>query len=308
MSSVETNSAGFLPNLILAGAPKCGTTSIFDYLRDHPDICAATVKETYFMMDLDYSLARDSSIHVNGLQGYKKYFPHCSDFKNKLRFEATPDYLYQNTPIESLPDWPVKPKVFFMLRRPEDRVYSLYRFAQHNMAKLSKSISFSEFIELVDSGDLLRRGRLVQGNAIEHSKYIIYLERWCSVLDEEQIGLFLFEDLVKSPEEFMTRLSHFLEIDPIFYSDYRYEISNRSFRTRSQTMHRAKKLLSRALPGGTYRKGLSKLYGKINIARHARPSSDDAEQLKKLGERFAKYNKELEQRFGIDLSAWVDNT
>lgn len=45
-----------VPSLIIAGAPKCGTTSLFDYLIRHPDIGGSSVKETHYFMDCNYPL------------------------------------------------------------------------------------------------------------------------------------------------------------------------------------------------------------------------------------------------------------
>ena len=66
---------GVLPNTIVAGAPKCGTTSVFRYLADHPEVCASNVKETRFLIDPGYPLfdaAANFSIH--GLGGYERFF------------------------------------------------------------------------------------------------------------------------------------------------------------------------------------------------------------------------------------------
>ena len=123
MDKIDEDATANNPNIILAGAPKCGTTSVFDYLNGHPEICASSVKETYYLMDEDYSLAGEYNIHEHGLKGYEHYFSHCRSAAGKLRLEATPDYLYQMTPLKEIPKWPETPKLFFGLRKPEDRVY-----------------------------------------------------------------------------------------------------------------------------------------------------------------------------------------
>ncbi|MCP5333794.1 MAG: hypothetical protein H7A13_10650, partial [Pseudomonadales bacterium] len=59
MSSVEPLPP--LPNLIIAGAPKCGTTSLFDYLVQHPQVGGSSVKETCYVMDRGYPLFKAQS-------------------------------------------------------------------------------------------------------------------------------------------------------------------------------------------------------------------------------------------------------
>ena len=45
-----------LPNVAMVGVPKCGTTSVFSYLADHPEVCQSSEKETYFLMDKGHPL------------------------------------------------------------------------------------------------------------------------------------------------------------------------------------------------------------------------------------------------------------
>ena len=93
-----------LPNVIIAGAPKCGTTSLFEYLAAHPAVCPATVKETRYLIDKDYPLYhQERSFLRRGLVGYSEFFQKHIPGLHKIFIEATPDYMYQNTPLKVLP-------------------------------------------------------------------------------------------------------------------------------------------------------------------------------------------------------------
>lgn len=293
-----------LPDIILAGAPKCGTTSVFDYLRGHPQICASSVKETYYLMDTEYPLARAENIHRDGLAGYERYFSHCGNSEDRFKLEATPDYMYQVAPLKCIPDWPKKPKVFFILRRPEERVYSLYRFSQNNMAKFDNRISFSMFIQLLDSGALNEQGLEIESNVVAHSKYIYYLRRWKSVLGMKNIGIFLFEDLARDPGSFMKNVCQFLEIDPGYYDSYNFHISNRSYNVKYQRLHRVKKLVAKAFPQGRYRALVSRLYMRLNTTMNNPITDEDKAELRRLGCRFKRENEMLAQEFNVDVSGW----
>jgi hypothetical protein len=64
-----------LPNLIIGGAPKCGTSSLFQWLADHPEVCGSRVKEIFYLMDRDHPLLKaESNFHNHGLCGYESYF------------------------------------------------------------------------------------------------------------------------------------------------------------------------------------------------------------------------------------------
>ncbi|MHA1988690.1 MAG: hypothetical protein ACW98D_18860, partial [Promethearchaeota archaeon] len=75
-----------LPNFIIGGVQKAGTTSLFRYLSDHPSICASSKKEVdLFVKHLDAK-------SVISLEAYKEFFSHCSN-SNLMRLEASPSYL-----------------------------------------------------------------------------------------------------------------------------------------------------------------------------------------------------------------------
>lgn len=304
MDKIDRDESKNYPNIILAGSPKCGTTSVFDYLTGHPEICASSVKETYYLMDEGYPLAREYNIREHGLKGYEHYFSHCRNSDGKLRLEATPDYLYQMTPINEIPKWPEQPRLLFVLRRPENRVYSLFKFAQNNISKIEKDMSFSQFINYIHQEEFQNTRKMILANAIEHSKYIIYLRRWREIFGSENIGVFLFEDLVCEPTVFMRKVSRFLGIDPQYFDDFDFGVSNRTYSVRAQWLHLAKKNISNIVPKGRYRSLLAQFYQYLNIAKPEMKTQDDINEFARLHDIFAEYNTMLHDEFDLDLSSW----
>ena len=63
-----------LPNLVIAGAPKCGTTSIHRWLSAHPQSFGARQKELRYFVDEGYPLLSRHNFKICGLQGYQKFF------------------------------------------------------------------------------------------------------------------------------------------------------------------------------------------------------------------------------------------
>src|SRR5262249_17888741 len=125
-----------LPNLIIAGAPKCGTGSLFKWLSDHPQVCGSRVKETFYLMDRGHPLLKyDSNFYTHGLDGYKAYFTHCNNCR-KIIVEATTHYIYQKTALEVLSCLETKPQIIFVLRKPSSRVYSSYQYTKNNLANV----------------------------------------------------------------------------------------------------------------------------------------------------------------------------
>src|SRR4051812_43533914 len=74
-----------LPDFIIIGVQKGGTTSLYRYLIQHPDVLAATRKETHYYDEL----------HAKGLKWYKGFFPKINAAEKPfLTCEATPDYFF----------------------------------------------------------------------------------------------------------------------------------------------------------------------------------------------------------------------
>ena len=106
-----------LPSFLIIGAQKAATTSLFDILTKHPNISGSKIKEThYFDWESKYS---------KGPNFYKTFFKF--NFKNKLLFEATPEYLYRSyVPDRVFKLFGTKIKLIICLRDPLSRAVSSY--------------------------------------------------------------------------------------------------------------------------------------------------------------------------------------
>lgn len=295
-----------LPNLIIAGASKCGTTSLFEYLAAHPQVCAASVKETAYLIDPGYPLYKENcNYQRGGLEGYAQFFK-CRDGRAKdIILEATPDYLYQETPLQVLPAFDRVPSVIFMLRKPSERVYSMYRFAKYNMGVLDEGVSFGEFLDMISSKDPWMRGRAILSDVVEHGKYVRYLSAWRDVLGADRIHVLLFENMVADAQMFMKQLALTLGIDAGFYQDYEYAPRNESLILQNRLLHSLKQKSEAILPKGRLRTMAGRLYQRINTRKPVRVrSEEDLELLAKLDEVYAPFNDELQRVAGVDVGLW----
>ena len=296
-----------LPNVIIAGAPKCGTTSLFKYLADHSRVCAASKKETRFLIDRGYPLfdARNNVVN-EGLKGYRRFFVIYDPNKHDVVLEATPDYMYQVTPLRILPSFPVVPRVIFVLRRPSQRVYSLFRFAQNNMSCLSGDLSFAQFVEMVERQDESLAGHPILANAINHSWYHRYIEGWYRALGRVNVTVILFEDMVANPEPVVRGLAQQFGLDPTFYDGYIYRVGNQSINVRSQRIQRVKRRLSAIWPDGKSRRVARHVYHFINVSpKGGRDgNSEDEEVLEHLDEVFGEETSALQELTNVDARCW----
>lgn len=296
-----------VPTAIIAGAPKCGTTSLFNYLAAHPSISASVVKETRFLIDPDYPLYQpDRNILGQGLEGYRQFFDDSDEGGAKVYLEATPDYLYQRTPLDVLPKFESAPLIVFVLRKPSERVYSLFRVAQNNVAILDQAIKFGEFIEMVRTNDNRLAKRPILKSAIEHSRYVRYIDRWRAVVGKHSIHIVVFEEMVNDPKKCIRDLCALLDIDADFYNSFSFKTKNATETIASAALHRIKRKYANLVPESALRRVASRLYRSVNVSRTLgiEMSQEDSELIDSLEIDFLPYNNELAERYSLDLSYW----
>ena len=111
--------ASRLANFVIGGTEKSGTTSVFDYLSAHPQVCASSIKETdFFRHGYTGDLAADA-------RRYASYFEHC-DSRSLVRLEASPGYLGEAATVAPrLRALVPEAKVLFILRDPVERLLRL---------------------------------------------------------------------------------------------------------------------------------------------------------------------------------------
>ncbi|MCA9186973.1 MAG: sulfotransferase domain-containing protein [Pirellulaceae bacterium] len=134
-----------LPDFLIVGAQKCGTTSLHGQLIQHPLIASSTVKEVHYF-DLNYG---------EGIEWYRAHFPLASQVKQRpwhdgsvfrqLTGEASPYYIYHPYAMERIAEDLPGVKIVVMLRHPVDRAYSSYH---HQVRKGRETETFETAIEL----------------------------------------------------------------------------------------------------------------------------------------------------------------
>ncbi len=299
-----------LPNLIIGGAPKCGTSSVFNWLVDHPEVSGSNPKETFFLMDHDHPLCiRDNNYHDCGLKGYEKYFHNAN---KKYICDATTHYLYQQTAVKVLSELPTVPMVVFILRKPSQRIYSSYQFTLNNRARLNENLTFSEYVKLVKTKTLEEfkmycnhsGSSYVLYNDINYSCYINYLKKWIDVFPPENLHIRLFEDLIQDSSRFMKNLCHKIGISSTFYDSYLFEHKNKTYHIKNLNLHRQVQNFSRFVPN-TFKKLVRDIYVNLQATpSNSKQKDEDKQALAELDLYFEPFNRELAKSFNLDLSSW----
>jgi hypothetical protein len=211
-----TASRRALPDFLIVGEAKCGTTSLYDDLVKHPSVLEAAVKEVHFF-DIRYD---------RGLDWYRAQFPfegrlRSRDGRRRQTGEASPYYMYHpHAPArikQTLPDV----KLIVMLRNPIERAYSQY---QHEVRQRREPLR--TFEEAVAQEPERLRGQVERMladqryNSVEHRRrsyvtrgiYVDQLQRLLRVFDRQQVLILKSEDYFAGAETTVQQAIQFLAL------------------------------------------------------------------------------------------------
>lgn len=297
---------GFIPNFVIAGAPKCGTSSLHRWLAAHPDAMGSSEKETYFLSDPGTHMFRPKASILNGLAGYTRYFERDTGQNPAVVLESTPSYLYSQTALRELPLLASRPKVVFVLREPARQVFSLFRYFQTNWNWIPPDMTFRAFVDRAIAGDPPDfRGNELARNAIPNARFVRFLRDWRQALGEDRMRVYLFEDLKKDPRRFTETVAAFAGLDPAFFRSFDFRAHNQTIAVRSRRIHDLVIAVRGRVPKGPWYEAARKLYHRFNTRPAAPTMSSEAATLQELKAHFREDNRLLSKEFGLDLSAWT---
>jgi hypothetical protein len=212
---------------IIAGSTKCGTTSLFQYLSVHPQICASLVKETRFFWEGEYGLPKPL-LNNKDVKNYNDFFSECTE--NKIKLEATPDYLYSPLTAQKIKREIPQCKIVFILRTPQERIISWYKYAKQR-GYLSAQLTLDGYIKLLKEADAANCPQYLK--ALEQGRYGYYLRHYLTLFGKEKIFISFHKNLQSNPKAFMFSLCDFLEIDKSCYNNFDFKIYNPSLNVKS---------------------------------------------------------------------------
>lgn len=201
-------------NFIIAGAAKCGTTSLDHYLDEHPDICMSKPKQTHFFDNDDY--------YKQGLEWYARCFAHHAG--QKALGEATPSYLHGEYIAKRILNDLPGVKLLFIFRDPVQRAYSNF---WHGWRKGRELKPFEESLNDPANRHIIERGR-----------YAPYLKVYMDVFGRERMHIILMEQMSKDPHGVLSKVYEFLGVDPSFRGERVNERKNTNRVPRSIALQR----------------------------------------------------------------------
>ncbi|MGD1855745.1 MAG: sulfotransferase [Leptolyngbyaceae cyanobacterium] len=212
-----------LPSFLIIGAYKSGTTALYRYFDQHPEVYMSPLKETNFFAlegaTPSYcgpgdAKAPTNRLSITSLDAYQAQFDDISD--ERAIGEASPMYLYSSTAAERIHSYLPQVKLIAILRQPATR-------------------AFSNFLHLVRDGREKSHNFLGVWNREQkridahwapiwhirqHGLYYQQLRRYFDRFDAAQIKVVLHEDLVEQPDTMLKDLFDYIGVDTTFHVDF----------------------------------------------------------------------------------------
>ncbi len=299
----------YVPNLFVIGVPKAGSTSMQRWLGAHPEIGTSSEVETRYLMDAGDPLCRADGYAACGLDGYSGYYPdRLGPGKIRYLLDVTPQYYYQETAKDVISRLDAK-KVIMILRKPSDRILSLYKYTQNNTALLSPEMSFADFVHEIylGPGSALVRARPMLRHAITHCQYARFVGEWATLVGGDNLQVIIFEEFVKDPGKVLKKIATDLAIDPGLYDSYGFPATNESYSVRLHWLHKMLRR-SRKYAPAWLRYQTKQAYLRLNTKRYSKYLSDqDRDTIAALDREFLGWEQKLTQALGRSEPIWSRN-
>lgn len=241
---------------LIIGSTKSGTTSLFKYLTNHPEICGSRLKETRFFLN-------KSSDNLNS---YLKYFEGATN--EKILLEATPVYfdneIYAENIYKSLNKDDLK--LIVILRNPIDRFISWYKFSKQD-GRISEDMSFEHYFTMNLSS--LGKDAPQHFKALITGTYSIQFDYYYKYFKKSNFHILYFDDLITNQAKTLNEICKFLKIDKTFYTEnsninynkttkFKYPLLNKNYK-------KFKRFIREITLNKRIRKGLKFISKKIDL-------------------------------------------
>lgn len=204
--------------IFIVGAPRCGTTTISEWLKKHPDICFPYVKEPHFFAQ--YDLASHSDKDARALterEFLDRFYAHCEGRGKKAGVDGSVSYLYiPDRLVPALKLWP-NAKFIIALRDPMVMLPSL-----HQRLRVTGDETIVRFEDAWDAIPDRVAGKRIPRSALaaewlrydQGGRFGTYVEAFFDAVGRERCFVSVFDDLAADPEAQYARLMAFLGLAP----------------------------------------------------------------------------------------------
>jgi hypothetical protein len=202
------------PSFLIIGAPKCGTTSLYHYLKQHPEVYLASIKETRFFSD--------KTLFDKGIDFYIGSF--FGGYKGQAAVgEVCPEYMIDPKAHRRIFDSLGKIKILVIVRDPVDRAYSHYwmqKLREKEERTFQKAVE-DELGELKSIGGMDSGGWIPdwQRHYVSCSLYARQVQLYLDVFGFHNVFCLSFNNFVADPRQTMREICRFISVNDSFEFD-----------------------------------------------------------------------------------------
>lgn len=304
-----------LPDFLIIGAGKSGTTSVDKYLYQHPQVFVSRLKEPNFfgyenITEADFGGNEEELAHfrisVTSLDKYLALFEDATP--GQVIGETSNTYMYHEQAPERIKHYIPDVKLIAILRQPALRLYSRYL----HLAREDRTPT-REFADCLDQSTIWWQ----RNDLIREGFYYKNLKRYFELFPKENIRIYLYEDLQKKPLEVMADIYGFLGVDTSFQPDVSLRY-NESGIIKNRTLNKIygpggliSKSLKAVLPGTLVHKlkdnsSLTRKVMEIRGKNLSKPAIDPELKRKLTFEVYGDDIRNLQTLIGRDLGHWLN--
>jgi hypothetical protein len=197
------------PNFFIVGAPKCGTTALYEYLSSHPNVFMAYSKEPcYFNTDMQ------NRIYIE-MNDYLKLYSDCSSHHTIIG-EASAIYLYSSEALQNIHHFNQDVKIIIMLRNPIDMVYSLFGQFRYELIEDQKNFEIAWDLQKKRAEGHQLPPSCLEPKLLQYGqigKFGEQLQRAYSIFPKKQIKVILLDDFIADTKKVYLEVLSFLGLE-----------------------------------------------------------------------------------------------
>jgi Sulfotransferase domain len=201
-----------MPDIVIGGAPRSGTTFLCELLAKHPGIYVAQP----FIPEPKVCMTAHPDGDVGVLRRYAEIFRNAP--QSSVRIEKTSYYLENAEARERLVRLLPQTKFIFILREPVQRAYSNWMRSRLNGLE---TLPFEEAVEKESERPCPLPPHLAYARPFDYmtrGRYGTFIEAWITAVGRERVAVYVLESALADPESFVTQLQRFVGVDPLPWS------------------------------------------------------------------------------------------
>jgi len=301
-----------MPDFLVIGAPKAGTTSLNHYLSQHPQIFMSPNKEPHFFAfegkQPNFQGPADDRAWLNtksvvNLEGYQQLFDGSS--ADQRCGEASTMYLYIEESCDRIHHYCPQVKLIAFLRHPIERAYSHYKHMRRDGREWETD--FGQALE--KEAERIANGWSPAWHYRQVGMYCDQLQRYFDKFETGQLKVYLYDDLLQDPQGVYRSIFDFLEVSPTFEVDTSARYNTTSVVRKNKQLHDflmnpsgLKTALSKIIPAHIRKPLSAKVY-----RRNAAPVEALSDSLRsELTASFTPEILRLQELINRDLSGWLN--